>query len=128
MSLTNILSAEAIENGIKDCEAPESFSTKRFFQLIGLTKKNPEEIREVFRLLDDNNSGFIEEQELKFFLQRFGPGARILTENETKNFMSGLDGNSDGKIGVDEFFNSKKLKLLYSTKKSPEIIKTGIVK
>ncbi|KAM9462859.1 parvalbumin 9 [Clarias gariepinus] len=105
MSLTDILSAEAIENGIKDCAAPESFSTKRFFQLIGLTKKSPEEIREVFRLLDDNNSGFIEEQELKFFLQRFGPGARILTENETKNFMSGSDGNSDGKIGVDEFLS-----------------------
>lgn len=38
---------------------------------------------------------------LRFFLQRFVPGARTLTENETKNFMSGSDGNSDGKIGVD---------------------------
>ncbi|KAF4085214.1 hypothetical protein AMELA_G00114500 [Ameiurus melas] len=103
MSLTDILSAEAIENAIKECEAPDSFSYKKFFQLIGLTKKSPEEVREVFRLLDDNNSGFIEESELKFFLRRFVPRARTLTENETKNFMSGSDGNSDGKIGVDEF-------------------------
>lgn len=46
--------------------APDSFSYKKFFQLIGLTKKSPEEVREVFRLLDDNNSGFIEESELKY--------------------------------------------------------------
>ncbi|XP_060794931.1 parvalbumin 9 [Neoarius graeffei] len=103
MTLTNLLSAEAIENAIKDCEAPGSFGYKKFFQLIGLTKKSPEEVREVFRYLDDNNSGFIEESELKFFLQRFVPGARVLTDNEIKNLMSGSDGNSDGKIGVDEF-------------------------
>lgn len=48
--------------------APDSFSYKKFFQLIGLTKKSPEEVREVFRLLDDNNSGFIEESELKYVL------------------------------------------------------------
>lgn len=47
-------------------EAPNSFSYKKFFQLIGLTKKSPEEVRDVFRLLDDNNSGFIEESELKY--------------------------------------------------------------
>lgn len=46
--------------------APDSFTYKKFFQLIGLTKKSPEEVREVFRLLDDNNSGFIEESELKY--------------------------------------------------------------
>lgn len=46
--------------------APDSFSYKKFFQLIGLTKKSPEEVRDVFRLLDDNNSGFIEESELKY--------------------------------------------------------------
>lgn len=38
---------------------------------------------------------------LRFFLQRFVPGARVLTDNEIKNLMSGSDGNSDGKIGVD---------------------------
>lgn len=46
--------------------APGSFGYKKFFQLIGLTKKSPEEVREVFRYLDDNNSGFIEESELKY--------------------------------------------------------------
>lgn len=37
----------------------------------------------------------------RFFLQRFVPGARTLTEKEAKSFMSGADDNSDGKIGVD---------------------------
>ncbi|XP_062859897.1 parvalbumin 9 [Trichomycterus rosablanca] len=103
MLLTDILSAGAIENAIKDCEAPDSFCYKKFFQLCGLSQKSPQEVKDVFRILDDDDSGFIEESELKFFLQRFVPGARTLTEKEAKSFMSGADGNSDGKIGVDEF-------------------------
>ncbi|XP_061563600.1 parvalbumin 9 [Cololabis saira] len=103
MSLTSILSAEAIENAVKDCQAPDTFSYKKFFQLCGLSSKTPKEIRDVFQLLDDDNSGYIEESELKFFLQRFFPGARTLTEAETKSFVSAADDNSDGKIGVDEF-------------------------
>ncbi|XP_036382739.1 parvalbumin 9 [Megalops cyprinoides] len=103
MSLTSILSAEAIENAIKDCQAPESFTYKKFFQLCGLTKKSPQEVKDVFGILDNDGSGFIEEEELKFFLQRFSPGARLLTDKETKSFLSAADDDNDGKIGVDEF-------------------------
>ncbi|KAM6897804.1 parvalbumin 9 isoform 1-T2 [Xenentodon cancila] len=103
MSLTSILSAEAIENAVKDCQAPDSFSYKKFFQLCGLSSKTPKEIRDVFQILDDDNSGYIEESELKFFLQRFVPGARTLTDAETKSFVSAAGDNSNGKIGVDEF-------------------------
>uniref|UniRef100_A0AAR2KFU6 Parvalbumin n=1 Tax=Pygocentrus nattereri TaxID=42514 RepID=A0AAR2KFU6_PYGNA len=101
MSLTDILSAEAIENAVKDCQAPDSFSYKKFFQLCGLTQKTPQEVKDVFRILDDDNSGFIEESELKFFLQRFVPGARTLTEKETKSLISAADDDSDGRIGVE---------------------------
>ncbi|XP_072229164.1 parvalbumin 9 [Leuresthes tenuis] len=103
MSLTSILSAEAIENAVKDCQAPDSFCYKKFFQLCGLSSKTAKEVRDVFQIIDEDSSGYIEESELKFFLQRFVPGARTLTEAETKSFISAADDNSDGRIGVDEF-------------------------
>ncbi|KAI4880503.1 hypothetical protein NFI96_012344, partial [Prochilodus magdalenae] len=81
--------------------APDSFSYKKFFQLCGLTQKTPQEVKDVFRILDEDNSGFIEESELKFFLQRFVPGARTLTEKEAKSFISAADDDSDGRIGVE---------------------------
>ncbi|XP_075948882.1 parvalbumin 9 [Anarhichas minor] len=105
MSLTSILSAEAIKKAVKDCEAPDSFCYKKFFQLCGLSSKTPQEVKDVFKILDDDNSGFIEESEIKYFLQRFVPGARTLTEAETKSFISGADDDSDGKIGAEEFKN-----------------------
>ncbi|KAG7491869.1 hypothetical protein MATL_G00008020 [Megalops atlanticus] len=83
--------------------APDSFTYKKFFQLCGLTKKSPQEVKDVFGILDNDGSGFIEEEELKFFLQRFSPGARLLTDKETKSFLSAADDDNDGKIGVDEF-------------------------
>uniref|UniRef100_A0A8C6M481 Parvalbumin n=5 Tax=Nothobranchius TaxID=28779 RepID=A0A8C6M481_NOTFU len=103
MSLSSILSAEAIEKAVKDCEAPNSFCHKKFFQLCGLSSKTPKEVRDVFQIIDEDNSGYIEESELKFFLQRFVPGARTLSEAETKKFISAADDNSDGRIGADEF-------------------------
>ncbi|XP_067088449.1 parvalbumin 8 [Osmerus mordax] len=103
MSLTSILSADAIENALKDCQAPDSFNYKKFFQLCGLSKKSPQDVKNVFGILDNDASGFIEEEELKFFLQRFSPGARVLTDKETKAFLCAADDDSDGKIGVDEF-------------------------
>uniref|UniRef100_A0A8C9YTD6 Parvalbumin n=1 Tax=Sander lucioperca TaxID=283035 RepID=A0A8C9YTD6_SANLU len=88
---------------IKPACAPETFCYKKFFQLCGLSSKTPQEVKDVFQILDEDNSGFIEESELKYFLQRFVPGARTLTEAETKNFISAADDDSDGKIGVEEF-------------------------
>uniref|UniRef100_A0A673KRX7 Parvalbumin n=3 Tax=Sinocyclocheilus TaxID=75365 RepID=A0A673KRX7_9TELE len=103
MSLSSVLSADAIDSALKDCQAPDSFNPKKFFQLCGLTKKSPQEVKNVFNILDNDASGFIEEEELKFFLQRFSAGARVLTDKETKAFLSAADDDSDGKIGVDEF-------------------------
>ncbi|KAM3859784.1 parvalbumin 9 [Diretmus argenteus] len=103
MSLTSILSAEAIANAVKDCQAPDTFCHKKFFQLCGLSSKTAQEVKDVFRLLDDDDSGFIEEAELKFFLQRFVPGARTLTDAEAKAFVSAADDDNDGKIGAEEF-------------------------
>ncbi|XP_041941795.1 parvalbumin 8 [Alosa sapidissima] len=103
MSISSILSADAIDSAIKDCQAPDSFNCKKFFQLCGLTKKSAQEVKNVFGIIDNDGDGFIEERELKCFLQKFSPGARALTEKETKAFLSVADGDGDGKIGADEF-------------------------
>ncbi|XP_035036111.1 parvalbumin 8 [Hippoglossus stenolepis] len=103
MALSSILSADAIDSAIKDCQAPDSFTPRKFFQLCGLTKKSPMDVKKVFGILDNDASGFIEENELKFFLQRFCPGARVLTDTETKDFLCAADDDSDGRIGAEEF-------------------------
>ncbi|XP_061079842.1 parvalbumin, thymic CPV3-like [Conger conger] len=103
MSITSILSAAAIDGAVKDCQAPDSFCYKKFFQMCGLTKKSAQEVKDVFSVLDNDGSGYIEEEELKFFLQRFSSGARVLTDKETKAFLSAADGDNDGKIGAQEF-------------------------
>ncbi|XP_077413209.1 parvalbumin 8 [Vanacampus margaritifer] len=103
MSLSSILSADAIATAIKDCQAPESFCPKKFFQVCGLAKKSPQDVKKVFSILDNDGSGYIEEEELKFFLQRFSSAARVLTDTETKAFLNAADDDSDGRIGVEEF-------------------------
>ncbi|XP_076852952.1 parvalbumin 8 [Brachyhypopomus gauderio] len=103
MSLTSILSADAIDSAIKDCQAPESFNHRKFFQICGLSKKSPEQVKNVFEILDDDASGSIDEDELKFFLQKFSPGARLLSENEIKSILTVADEDGDGQIGVEEF-------------------------
>lgn len=40
----------------------------------------------------------------RFFLQRFVPGARTLTEEEAKRFISAADDNSDGRIGAEGWY------------------------
>merc|ERR1719369_2066809 len=50
-------------------------------------------------MLDDDDSGFLEVDEMKFFLQRFVPGARTLTDAEAKAFIQAADDDGDGKIG-----------------------------
>ncbi|XP_008327873.1 parvalbumin 8 isoform X2 [Cynoglossus semilaevis] len=103
MSLTSVLSANAIDAALKDCQAPDSFCPKRFFKMCGLSDKSSQDVKKVFEILDNDASGFIEEEELKFFLQRFSPGARVLTDKETQGFLKAADDDSDGKIGVEEF-------------------------
>ncbi|XP_068606431.1 parvalbumin 8 [Brachionichthys hirsutus] len=103
MSLTSILSADAIASAIKDCQAPESFCPKKFFKMCGLANKSPQDVKKVFAILDNDENGFIEEEELKLFLQKFSPGARALTEKEVRAFLAAADDDSDGRVGVEEF-------------------------
>lgn len=108
----------------------ETFDPKKFFELVGLTAMSPESVKDVFRVLDVDGSGFIEEDELKwdpdtdvhtdlfqtdklhhkhsffacvdrYILKGFSKEGRDLTDDETKAFLKAADKDGDGKIGID---------------------------
>lgn len=45
--------------------AADSFNHKKFFEMVGLKAKSADDVKKAFHLLDADNSGFIEEEELK---------------------------------------------------------------
>ncbi|XP_025908036.1 parvalbumin alpha [Nothoprocta perdicaria] len=103
MSMTDVLKAEDIKKAVEAFTAAESFDYKKFFEMVGLKNKSQEEVQKVFRIIDKDQSGFIEEEELKFILQGFLPSSRDLSDKETKALMAVGDKDGDGKIGMDEF-------------------------
>ncbi|XP_066496772.1 parvalbumin beta-like [Tiliqua scincoides] len=103
MALAGILTDAEISAGLQSCQAADSFNHKTFFAKTGMNSKSDEQLVQVFEVLDQDKSGFIEEDELILFLQGFSEGARVLTDRETKTFLQAGDTDGDGKIGVDEF-------------------------
>ncbi|XP_035261400.1 parvalbumin-7 [Anguilla rostrata] len=103
MAMKDILNADEIKKALDAFKAAESFNHMKFFEMIGLKAKSAEDVKKVFKVLDVDNSGFIEEEELKFVLKGFASDGRDLTDKETKAFLEAADRDGDGKIGVDEF-------------------------
>ncbi|TNN69298.1 Parvalbumin beta-2 [Liparis tanakae] len=103
MAFAGVLVEADVQAAIAGCAAADSFDHKTFFKACGMSSKSPEEIKKAFYIIDQDNSDFIEEEELKLFLQSFSPSARELTVKETKAFLAAGDEDGDGKIGVDEF-------------------------
>ncbi|XP_029015719.1 parvalbumin beta-like [Betta splendens] len=103
MAFSGVLNEAEVKAALDGCSAADSFDYKKFFKACGLAGKTTEDIKKAFAIIDQDNSGFIEEEELKLFLQNFSGSARALTDKETKAFLSAGDSDGDGKIGVDEF-------------------------
>ncbi|XP_034395983.1 parvalbumin beta-like [Cyclopterus lumpus] len=103
MAFAGVLVEAEVKAALDGCAAADSFDHKKFFKACGMAGKSAEEVKKAFYIIDQDNSGFIEEEELKLFLQNFSAGARSLTEKETKAFLAAGDEDGDGKIGVDEF-------------------------
>ncbi|XP_066563217.1 parvalbumin-7 [Amia ocellicauda] len=103
MSMTDILKAEDINKALEAFKGAESFDYKKFFAMVGLKGKTADDVKKAFKVLDVDQSGFIEEDELKFVLKGFSKNGRDLTDAETKAFLKAGDKDGDGKIGIDEF-------------------------
>ncbi|XP_041939121.1 parvalbumin 6 [Alosa pseudoharengus] len=103
MAMDSILSADDIKKALDAFKAADSFDYKKFFEMVGLRAKSDEEIKKAFLVMDQDNSGYIEEEELRFVLKSFSADGRDLTDKETKAFLEAADKDGDGKIGVDEF-------------------------
>uniref|UniRef100_A0A3P9KJS1 Parvalbumin n=1 Tax=Oryzias latipes TaxID=8090 RepID=A0A3P9KJS1_ORYLA len=101
MAMSSILNADDIKKALDAFAVADSFDHKKFFEILGLRAKSADDVKKVFTVLDADNSGYIEEEELKFVLKGFAKDGRDLTDKETKAFLKAADKDGDGKIGVD---------------------------
>ena len=68
-------------------------------------KKDEKEIKEQFKIIDKDNSGYIELNELNDALKKYG--LKLTLEN-VKKLMKKYDDNPDSRIDMQEFYQLKR--------------------
>ncbi|XP_068606193.1 parvalbumin beta-like [Brachionichthys hirsutus] len=99
----DMLKDSDIAAALDACKDAGTFDHKKFFHACGMSGKTDAEVKKAFGIIDQDKSGYIEDIELKLFLQNFKAGARALTDAETAAFLGAGDTDGDGKIGSEEF-------------------------
>ena len=67
--------------------------------------------KEIFDAADEDNSGFIDREELTKFINHYSvsTGMRTPTKQEIDHIIKTYDKNNDGKISLDEFTHFMKM-------------------
>ncbi|XP_068103419.1 parvalbumin beta-like [Hyperolius riggenbachi] len=100
MSMAIFFNQHNIDNALKSVKRPGSFDFRSFSVMIGFPGLPVADAKKVFKILDRDSSGFIEEDELPLFLKFFSPHARDLTAAEVKTMMKAFHAKN-GKITMD---------------------------
>ena len=65
-------------------------------------RDSPEEIRRVFKLFDDDETGKISFRNLKRVARELGEN---MTDEELQEMIDRADSNGDGAVSMDDFYN-----------------------
>ncbi|PNI35260.1 OCM isoform 3 [Pan troglodytes] len=93
MSITDVLSADDIAAALQECRDPDTFEPQKFFQTSGLSKMSASQVKDVFRFIDNDQSGYLDEEELKIpgngaFLKAPVSGEKRERDNHLEGFQS----------------------------------------
>ncbi|XP_043944878.1 parvalbumin-2-like [Protopterus annectens] len=101
MAFSGLLNDDYVTAALQSISVADSFNYRMFFAKAGIIGRSTEQLKQIFTVLNQDNSGFIKKDQLKLILQSFCAAARELSDAETMALMQAGDTDGDGKIGVE---------------------------